>query len=162
MTFFWYWPEALAWICGSRLPGIVSAQSNTSALPFSTDSAFASTFEEIFTFTSTWPAGMPGMFIFDQSGFRTSSNDWFGTMFVILYGPTPGGGLFGMFFIGVPFGTSPRDGNASTLPNAPYGEVRLIVIFPVASSVLMPEIVFALPAAYAFAPTIVPAMNWPE
>ena len=40
-------------------------------------------------------------------------------MFVILYGPTPGGGLVGSFFIGVPAGTGANDGNASTLLNAP-------------------------------------------
>ena len=38
---------------------------------------------------------------------------------MIMYGPTPGGGLFGRFFIGVPVGTRPDEGNASTLSNAP-------------------------------------------
>src|SRR3981081_1524872 len=124
MTFFEYRSLACDWICGSRLPGTVSAQSNTSALFCSTDSAFASTFDEILTFTSTLPAGMFGMFICAHFGFFTNENEALGTMFVIMYGPTPGGGLFGSFFIGEPVGTSPSDGNASTLPNAPYGASR--------------------------------------
>src|SRR5258708_39517096 len=119
MTFFWYRSAAWDWICGSRLPGIVSAQSNTSTVLLSTPSAFESTFEEILTLTSTLPEGIPGMFIFDHWGFLTSENDWFGTMFVIMYGPTPGGGVLGRFFSGVPLGITPRDGNASTLSNAP-------------------------------------------
>ena len=40
-------------------------------------------------------------------------------MLVIMYGPTPGGGLLGSFLNGVPVGTIPDDGNASTLSNAP-------------------------------------------
>src|SRR5436305_11488004 len=120
MIFFANRSLACDWTCGSRLPGIVSAQSNTSALFCSTDSAFASTFEEILTLTSTFPDGIPGMFICAHFGFLTTENEALGTMFVIMYGPTPGGGLFGSFFIGVPVGTSPSDGNASTLPNAPY------------------------------------------
>ena len=124
-VFFENRSDAFELICGSRLPGIVSAQSNTSAVLLSTDSALESTFDEIFTLTSTWPAGMPGMFIEDHLGLRTSENDWLGTMLVILYGPTPGGGLLGMFFIGVPLGTSPSAGNASTLSNAPYGRVQV-------------------------------------
>src|SRR5437588_921067 len=121
MTFFENRLEAWLWICGSRLPGIVSAQSNTSAEFWSTDSAFASTLLEIFMLMFALPAGMPGMFIAVQCGFLTAENDWLGTTLVIMYGPTPGGGEFGRFFIGVPVGTRPDDGNASTLSNAPYG-----------------------------------------
>ena len=135
MTFFEYRSAACDWICGSRLPGIVSKESNTSAWLFRTDSAFESTFDEILTLMFTVPAGMPGMFIFDHCGFLTSEYDWFGTMLVIMYGPTPGGGLFGWFLIGVPLGTTPAAGNARTLSNAPYGAFRWIVILPVASSV---------------------------
>src|SRR5437870_3760159 len=102
------------------------------------------------------PDGMPGIASDAQCGFLTNENDAFGTTLVIMYGPTPGGGLFCRFFIGVPEGTRPEDGNARTLSNAPYGAVRWIVILPVASSVWIPEIVFALPAAYAAAPTMVP------
>ncbi len=55
-----------------------------------------------------------------------------------MYGPTPGGGLVGSFFIGVPAGTSPSAGNASTLSNGPYGGVRWITILPVALLVVIP------------------------
>src|SRR5881397_663715 len=98
MIFFWNRLAACDWICGSRLPGISSAQSNTSAVLLSTDSALESTFAEIFTLTLTLPDGIPGRFIFDHCGFLTNENDWFGTTFVIMYGPTPGGGLLGRFF----------------------------------------------------------------
>src|SRR5665648_22418 len=66
-------------------------------------------------------------------------------MFVISYGPTPGGGPFGSFLNGEPLGTSPSAGNASTLSNAPYGAFRWIVIWPLESSVVMPLIVLGLP-----------------
>ena len=79
MTFFENRLDACDWICGSRLPGIVSAQSNTSAELLSTESALASTFDEILTLTSTWPAGMPGIFIAAQCGFLTTENEAFGT-----------------------------------------------------------------------------------
>ena len=36
-----------------------------------------------------------------------------------MYGPTPGGGLFDRFVLGVPAGTRPAAGNASTLSKAP-------------------------------------------
>src|SRR6202011_1590016 len=132
-------------ICETRLPGAVSAQSNTSAAPFSTDSAFALTFEEILVSTVTCPAGPPGIAWAAQCGLMLVSNETFGTTFWITYGPSPGGGLFGMFFIGVPDGTRPCAGNASTFENAPYGANRWITIWPVASFAVMPEIVFALP-----------------
>jgi len=102
------------------------------------------------------PFGMPGIASEAHLGFLTNWNDAFGTTFVIMYGPTPGGGAFGRFFIGVPVGTRPEDGNARTLSNAPYGASRWIVILPVASSAVIPEIVLDLPAAYSLAPTIVP------
>ena len=51
-------PDAWDLICGSKLPGIVSAQSNTSAVLLSTASALESTFDEIFALTLTFPAGM--------------------------------------------------------------------------------------------------------
>src|SRR5690348_10488967 len=156
MTFFAYRSFACELICGSRLPGIVSAQSNTSALFWSTDRAFDETFELIFTLMFENPFGMPGIASEAHLGFLTNWNDAFGTTFVIMYGPTPGGGAFGRFFIGVPVGTRPEDGNARTLSNAPYGASRWIVILPVASSAVIPEIVLDLPAAYSLAPTIVP------
>src|SRR5436305_590240 len=77
-----------------------------------------------------------------------------GTMLVIMYGPTPGGGSFGWFLNGVPLGTRPSDGNASTLSNAPYGVFRWIVILPVELSAVIPEIVLALPFENAVAPLI--------
>src|SRR4051812_38615913 len=42
---------------------------------------------------------------------------------------------------------------------APFGEINLIVILPVASSVLMPEIDLALPFAYSAAPAILVVKN---
>ena len=68
-------------------------------------------------------------------------------MFLVSYGPTPGGGLVGSTFIGVPAGMIPIDGNASTFSNGPYGAVRWTTICPVALLVVIPEIVFALPFA---------------
>ena len=65
------------------------------------------------------PDGMPGIIPAVQCGFLTSWNDALGTTLVIMYGPTPGGGLLGRFFICVPLGTRPDDGNARTLSNAP-------------------------------------------
>lgn len=61
MTFLEYRLAAWDWTCGSRLPGIVSKESNTSAVLLRTASALESTFEEILTLTLTWPAGMPGI-----------------------------------------------------------------------------------------------------
>jgi hypothetical protein len=46
-----YRSEACDWICGSRLGGTVSAQSNTSFVLLSTDSALAVVFDEIFATT---------------------------------------------------------------------------------------------------------------
>src|SRR5262249_50742586 len=94
--------------------------------------------------TSTLPAGIPRVVESVQSGLRSTSHERFGTTFLISYGPTPGGGVFERFFIAVPCGTKPADGNASRLVKAPYGVVRWIVILPVASSVTMPEMSFAL------------------
>ena len=62
----------------------------------------------ILTLTLTWPAGMPGIVVLAQCGFLTTVNDAFGTMFVIMYGPTPGGGLVGSFLNGVPVGIEPE------------------------------------------------------
>src|SRR2546423_9850301 len=75
-------------------------------------------------------------------------------MFVNMYGPTPGGGLFGSFFSGEPCGTSDVEGNARTFVNGPYAWSSLIVILPVASSVVMPEMPLALPLSNAAAPTM--------
>src|SRR5947209_8280706 len=123
---------------------MMSAQSNTSFELFRTDSAPAETFDWNFTVMSAFPAGMPGMFIFDHSGLRTSWTETFGVTDAILYGPTPGGGADDRFFIAVPEGTMPSGGIASTFSSGPYGATSLIVILPVASSVVMPEIVLAL------------------
>jgi hypothetical protein len=60
--------------------------------------------------------------------------------------------LLDRLVLGVPLGTSPADGNASTLAKAPYGVVRWMTILPVASSVWMPEIVVLLPVSKAEAP----------
>src|SRR5579875_2784599 len=117
---------------------------------------------EILTLMFTWPSGIPGMFCAAQRGLRTTENDWLGTMLVTMYGPSPGGGEVGSTFIGKPAGINPSDGNASTLSNGPYGAVRWIVIFPVASLVVIPEMVFALPAAYCAAPAMTGVMKEPE
>ena len=69
----------------------------------------------------------------------------FGVTDAILYGPTPGGGADDRFFIAVPEGTMPNGGIASTFSSGPYGATSLIVILPVASSVVMPEMFLALP-----------------
>src|SRR5690242_17113836 len=101
---------------------------------------------------STLPAGMPGIVLSVQSGLRTTSQERFGTTFLIWYGPTPGGGEFDRLLIFVPVGTKPADGNASRFGNAPYAVVSWIVILPDASSVLMPEMSFDLPLSNAAAP----------
>src|SRR5579859_1857960 len=147
MTSFLNRSEAVEFTCGSSGPGTVSAQSKTSTEFWSTARAFADTLDEIFTFTSTCPDGMPGMLKLAHLGLRTSWKPSFGTTFLMMYGPQPGGGLFGMFLNGVPVGTSASDGNARMLSNAPYGATSLIVILPVESLTVMPEIVFALLAA---------------
>ena len=56
-----------------------------------------------------------------------------------MYGPTPGGGFSVMFLNGVLLGTSPANHIASTCVNEPSGAVSLIVMSPVLSSVVMPE-----------------------
>src|SRR5689334_11429592 len=95
---------------------------------------------------------MPGTVVLVQAGLRCSVQLRFGTTFLIMYGPTPGGGSLERLLIFVPVGTRPADGKLSTFRNAPYGCVRSIVIFPLPSSALMPLIVVALPASYAAAP----------
>ena len=91
----------------------MSAQSKTSALLLST----ASVSELVLVSIVDVDVDVPGRDPRDRHRRPVrvlfTSNDWFGTMLVILYGPTPGGGLFGSFFIGVPVGTNPSAGNAS-------------------------------------------------
>src|SRR4051812_10183967 len=96
---------ALASICGCSAGGTWSAQSNTSASLLSTCSASVCVFVAILTFTSTWPAGMPGTVLSVQFGLRRASNERFGTTFLTMYGPTPGGGELDRFVIFVPCGT---------------------------------------------------------
>jgi len=55
---------------------------------------------------------------------------------------------------GVPAGTGATNGSPSSSVNVPRGWVRWIVIAPLASSVSIPEICLALPAASSSAPTI--------
>ena len=54
-----------------------------------------------------------------KCGFLTIVHPRFGETFVIMYGPTPGGGLFDRFVLGVLAGTRPAAGNAMTLSKAP-------------------------------------------
>src|SRR5262245_14530474 len=96
---------------------------------------------------------MPGMFCAANFGFLTTLNDLLGTMFVIMYGPLLGGRSVVSVWSGVPHGTSPSSGNASTLVKAPYGFTRWIVIWPVVSSVVTPVMWSALPVSKSVAPT---------
>jgi hypothetical protein len=54
----------------------------------------------------------------------------------------------------VPLGTRPVAGSASTFSKGPHGRTRLIVIWPVASSVVMPEMPAAWPLSKASAPAM--------
>jgi hypothetical protein len=88
-------------------------------------------------------------------GLIVPTHDWFGTTLVIMYGPTPGGGVFERSTIAVPAGTKPDEGNARMFSNGPYGASRWTVIVRVALFALMPEIEVAAPVENALAPTIV-------
>jgi hypothetical protein len=119
-------------ICGSSDGGSVSPGSNASAWFLSTCWASDCVFDVMFTtILSRWPTGIPGRCNAANLGFLTRLKVLFGETFVIMYGPTPGGGLVERLTIGVPAGTSPAEGNAITFANAPYGCVRWIVIRPV-------------------------------
>src|SRR5689334_20989711 len=98
---------------------------------------------------STLPAGTPGIVLSVQSGLRATVKERLGTTPLMTYGPTPGGGLFERLAIFVPLGTKPAAGKARTLRNAPYGCVSSMVIAPVESSALMPEMLLALPESKA-------------
>src|SRR5947209_14883685 len=120
MTCFENRSEACELIWASRLPGMMSAQSNTSVELLSTDSAPAVTLELIFTSISfALPLGIVGIPCEANFGFLTNVKDTFGTTLLYMYGPSPGGGLDDRFFIAVPLGTIPSDGTASTFSNAP-------------------------------------------
>ena len=62
----------------------MSAQSKMSAELFRTDRALAVTFESVLISTFSWPAGIPGIIIFDQYGFWTTSNEVLATIFSTL------------------------------------------------------------------------------
>ncbi len=62
---------------------------------------------------------MPGIASLDQLGLSTIAKDLLGTTLSISYGPTPGGGSLFRLFIGVPLGTRPAAGKASTFRNGP-------------------------------------------
>ncbi|MGA2925768.1 MAG: hypothetical protein ABSG43_07195 [Solirubrobacteraceae bacterium] len=75
-------------------------------------------------------------------------NETFGTTSLITYGPKPTGGLDGSGDIGVVAGMNgTQPPHASTSSKAPYGETRWIVICPVASLLVIPDTVLALPLA---------------
>src|SRR5262245_38294252 len=106
-----------------------------SAELLSTCSASVCVSDAILALMSTWPAGMPGIVLSVQAGLRCSVQLRFGTTFLIMYGPTPGGRSVDWVVIFVPVGTRPADGKLSTFRNAPYGCVSWIVILPLLSSV---------------------------
>ncbi len=116
---------------------------------------FGTTFS---TILSRWGVGRSGRIFelfFAHCGFRVSTHSWPGVDELIVYGPVEGAG-FGVWSLsGVSGGTRAVNGIASSKGSDPFGSVRLIVIFPVLSFVLMPEIVFAFPLWKSVAPTIV-------
>ena len=88
---------------------------------------------------SSLATGMSGTPSCSNSGFFSITNWRFGTDSVIMNAPTPGGGSLVRFSNGVSPGTSPAKFIARTFENAASGEVSLIVISPVLSSVSIPE-----------------------
>src|SRR5204863_343833 len=92
--------------------------------------------------------------VFAHSGLRSSTN-WFpGSDLEIMYGPVDGGGFGVWSLAGVFGGTRAVNGIASSSSSWPFGFVSSIVILPVLSSVLIPEIELALPLWKSAAPTI--------
>ena len=74
---------------------------------------------------------------------------------VMTNGPLDGGGLLvDSLSRGVLGGTGAAKASASTLVKVPRGFSSWIVMAPVLSSVVMPEIVSDLPSAKSLAPTI--------
>jgi hypothetical protein len=71
-----------------------------------------------------------------------------------LYGPSPIVPVFARFFIGVLGGTGAVPASAKMSSIGANGATRFTTILPVASSVVIPEIVFALPSAYAVPPAM--------
>ena len=70
-------------------------------------------------------------------------------------GPLAGGGLLvASSSNGVVGGTGAANIRPSRFSKVPLGSVSAIVMSPVVSSVVMPVIVSAVPAAYSLAPTI--------
>src|SRR4051812_37942236 len=147
-------------ICGRSAGGSVSPASNASAWLLSTCCASVCVFELTFhTILSRCPTGISGILKAANLGFLTSDQVRFGWTPVSVYGPTPGGGSAERFFFGVDAGRMPSDGNASTLPNAPYGVSSMILISPEASSAVMPEMSLALPLSKSAAPFTYPVTN---
>ena len=67
---------------------------------------------------------------------------------LIMNGPLEGGGLFvASLSSGVLGGTGAANIRPSTFGNVPLGPSSVMVMSPVLSSVLMPEMVWALPSA---------------
>src|SRR5262245_35883222 len=74
---------------------------------------------------------------------------------LIMNGPLAGGGLLvASLSRGVVGGTGAANISPSTFSKVPFGSLRVIVMAPVLSSVLMPVMVSALPSAYSVAPTM--------
>ena len=71
-----------------------------------------------------------------------------------LYAPSPIVPVLARSFIGVFGGTGAVPGSAKMSTIGANGATRLTTILPVASSVVIPEIVFALPFAYAVPPAM--------
>src|SRR6476660_9529115 len=99
---------------------MVSPASKTSAWLFRTCWASVWVFDSIVTsILSRWRSGMSGTLLLAHFGFLTTLNDLFGTMSVTMYGPLLGGRSVVSVGSGVPHGTSPISGKASTFVNAP-------------------------------------------
>ena len=74
---------------------------------------------------------------------------------VNMNGPLDGGGLLvASLSRGVVCGMGAANISPRMLSNVPFGSFSWIVMSPVLSSVVMPLIVWAVPAAYSLAPTI--------
>src|SRR5260370_20183317 len=76
-----------------------------------------------------------------------------------MYGPSPIVPVFARFFIGVLGGTGAVPASAKMSSIGANGATRFTVIWPVVSLVVIPEIVLALPLAYAVPPLMYALTN---
>src|SRR6478672_7962009 len=81
-------------------------------------------------------------------GLRSMVNVRGAATLLIMNGPVAGGGLFvASLSSGVLGGTGAANISPSTFSNVPLGPSKVMVMWPVLSSVVMPEMVWALPSA---------------